>query len=361
MKRRDVIKQVGAGSLAATAAGFAQAQSLPEISWRIASLSGPTQDILWGAPKSMARHVDELTGGKFKIQVFGPGDIVPALATYDAVERGTVEVGYTASYFSAGKDPAFALGSSLPFGPNARLQRAWFHAGGLGLLNDFYKKHGTIMFPGGNTGAQMAGWFRKEIKSKEDLKGLKMRIAGIGGQIMAKLGVVPQQLAGGDIYPALERGVIDAVEVSGPFDDERFGFSKLAPFYYYPSFWEGNTEMSFFVNLEKWNALPKAYQAALRLACNIAADEVLWRYDAEQTAPLRRLMAQGVNVKPLPADVVDAARPAATALYKELSDKSADFKKIYAHYADFVVQGYQWWQVAEYGYDSMMIRQIRQR
>jgi TRAP-type mannitol/chloroaromatic compound transport system substrate-binding protein len=270
-------------------------------------------------------------------------------------------MGYYPSYFSLGKDPTFALGTSLPFGPNARLQRAWFHAGGLDLLNEFYKKHGTIMFPGGNTGAQMAGWFRKEIKSKEDLKGLKMRIAGLAGTILSRLGVVPQQLGSGEVYPALERGTIDAAELTGPFDDERFGFYKVAPYYYYPGFAEGNVEMSFFVNLNKWDELPKQYQAAIKVACNLAADEVLYRYDGEQTEPLRRLIAQGVQLKQMPADIVDAARQEALALYSELSEKSPDFKKIYEHYMAYTKNGYQWWQVAEYGYDSIMVRQLRQQ
>jgi len=360
MKRRNIIKALGAGSAVAAIVPRAAAQG-PQVTWRIAAAAGHTQDILFNAPRNLARTVEELTGGGFKIQVFGPGEIVPVLSIYDGVEKGTVEMGYTASYFSAGRDPAFALGSSLPFGPNARLQRAWFHAGGLALMNEFYRKHGTIMFPGGNTGAQMAGWFRKEIRSKADLSGLKMRVAGIGGAILSRMGVISQTLPGGDIYPALERGVIDAAEVSGPFDDERFGFSKIAPWYYYPGFTEGNVEMSFFANLEKWNALPKTYQAALRVAANLAADEVLWRYDAEQTAPLRRLIAAGVKVRPLPQDIVDAARPIAQTLYREYSDKSPDFKRIYEHYSAFTQQAYQWWQVSEFGYDSMMVRQARQK
>lgn len=359
MKRREMIKGLGMAAAAGTVTSPAVAQSEPEVRWRLASAVPQNQAILYQAVVNVVRIVDELTDGKFKIQIFNPGEIVPALQTYDAVQNNTVEMGYYPSYFSLGKDPAFALGSSLPFGPNARLQRAWFHAGGLNLLNEFYKKHGTIMFPGGNTGTQMAGWFRKEIKSKADLAGLKMRIGGIGGTILAKMGVVPQQIATGDVYPALERGTIDAVEVTGPHDDERFGFAKVAPYYYYPSFAEGNVEMSFFVGLSKWEALSKRYQAVVRAACSQAADEVLWRYDAEQMEPLKRLIAQGVQLRPFPTDIAEAALPIAAELYKELSEKSRDFKKIYNHYAAFTQSGYQWWQVAEYGYDTMMIRNLR--
>lgn len=361
MKRRDILKVLAPAAASAVVTSPAIAQSDPEIRWRLASAIPPQQDIFYKAVRTVAAITDQLTDGKFKIQIFGPGEIVPALASFDAVQNGTVEMAYTASYFSLGKDPTFALGSSLPFGPNARLQRAWFHAGGLELLNEFFAKQGVIMFPGGNSGAQMAGWFRKEINSKSDLAGLKMRVGGLGGMILAKLGVVPQQLATGDVYAALERGTIDAVEVTGPVDDERFGFSKVAPFYYFPSFAEGNVEMSFFTVLSKWQDLPKRYQAALKAACAQAADEVLWRYDAEQTPALRRLLGQGVQLRQFPADIAEAARPIAAALYQELSTKSRDFQKIYEHYSAFTQSAYQWWQLAEFGYDAMMIQSSRQK
>jgi TRAP-type mannitol/chloroaromatic compound transport system substrate-binding protein len=359
MKRREVITGLGTGAAVAMLTAPAIAQQQPEINWRIASVAPKTQAIFYNACQSFSKMVADLTDGKFKIQVFGPGEIVPALAIFDAVQNETIEMGYTASYFSIGRDPTFALGSSLPFGPNARLQRAWFKAGGLDLLNEFYRKQGTIMFPGGNTGAQMFGWFRKELKSRESLQGLKMRVGGLGGMILSRLGVVPQQIATGETYGALERGTIDAVEVTGPFDDERFGFQKVAPYYYYPSFSEGNVELSFFISLSKWNGLPKQYQSAVRAACNFAADEALSGYDGEQTDPLRRLLANGTQLRQVPNDIIEAARTEALAFYDELSAKSEDFKKIYTHYRDFTATAYQWWQVAEYGYDTMMLKSLR--
>jgi Bacterial extracellular solute-binding protein, family 7 len=187
----------------------------------------------------------------------------------------------------------------------------------------------------------------------------QMRVGGLGGMILARLGVVPQQIATGETYAALERGTIDAVEVTGPFDDERFGFQKVAPYYYYPSFNEGNVELSFFISLNKWNSLPKPYQAAVRAACSFAADEALSGYDGEQTEPLRRLVANGTQLKQVPNDIVEAARAAALALYDELSAKSEDFKKVYSHYRDFTASAYQWWQVAEYSYDTMMLKSLR--
>ena len=211
MKRREVMAGLGTGAATAILGAPAIAQQQPEINWRIASVAPKTQAIFYNACQSFAKMVADLTDDKFKIQISGPGEIVPALSIFDAVQNGTIEMGYAASYFSIGRDPTFALGSSLPFGPNARLQRAWFKAGGLDLLNEFYEKQGTIMFPGGNTGAQMFGWFRKELRNKESLRGLKMRVGGLGGMILARLGVVPQQIATGETYAALERGTIDAV------------------------------------------------------------------------------------------------------------------------------------------------------
>jgi TRAP-type mannitol/chloroaromatic compound transport system substrate-binding protein len=359
MKRREVITGLGTSAAMSLLAAPAIAQQQPELNWRIVSVAPKTQAIFYNACVSFAQMVADLTDGKFKIQVFGPGEIVPALAIFDAVQNQTIEMGYTASYFSIGRDPTFALGSSLPFGPNARLQRAWFKLGGLDLLNEFYKKQDTIMFPGGNTGAQMFGWFRKELKSKESLQGLKMRVGGLGGTILSRLGVVPQQIGTGDTYAALERGTIDAMEVTGPFDDERFGFQKVAPFYYYPSFNEGNVELSFFISLGKWNALPKQYQVAVKAACNYAANDALAGYDGEQTEPLRRLLATGTQLRQVPNDIVEAARTEAMALYEQFSAKSEDFKRIYTHYRDFTASAYQWWQVAEYGYDSMMLKSLR--
>ena len=257
----------------------------------------------------MCSTVEKLTDGKFKIQIFQPGEIVPGLASYDAVESNTVDMAFTASYFSMGKEPAFALGSGIPYGGNARIQNAWLHHGGLDLLNDFYKARGTIMFPAGNTGAQMAGWFRKEIKSKQDLVGLRMRVGGLGGVVLSKLGVVPQQLGPADTYTALEKGTIDAAELTGPFDDENLGFAKIAPYYYFPSFAEGGTALGYFINLNKWNELPAPYQEAIRTASGFAAAEVQSRYDAEQTAPFAALSQMALSSgKCLPTSLTQHAR-----------------------------------------------------
>ncbi|HVK90472.1 MAG TPA: ABC transporter substrate-binding protein, partial [Mycoplana sp.] len=272
MKRRQFIQTAAAGAAATAAVAMpAVAQSNPEVKWRLASSFPKSLDTIYAGAEIMAKMVSELTDGKFQIQVFAAGEIVPALQAADAVSNNTVEMCHTVSYYYVGKDPTFAVAASVPFGLNARQQNAWlFQNGGNELFNEFYKKFNIYGLPCGNTGAQMGGWFRKEIKSVADIQGLKMRIGGIAGSVLQKLGLVPQQLGGGDIYPALEKGTIDGAEWVGPYDDEKLGFAKVAPYYYYPGFWEGGPTVHAFVNLEKWNALPKAYQAALTAACTYA-------------------------------------------------------------------------------------------
>src|SRR3981081_1709952 len=223
MKRRKFINTAGAGMAGILAAGVAPAfaQAAPEIKWRLASSFPKSLDTISGAADVVAKRVAACTNNRFQIQVFAAGEIVPGFQVADAVQNGTVQCGHTAPYYYVGKDPAFALGTAVPFGLNARQMTAWqLFGGGLDLLREFYKGYNIYNIPCGNTGAQMGGWFRKEMKSPADWKGLKMRIGGFAGTVIAKLGAVPQQLGAGDIYPALEKGTIDAAEWVGPYDDE---------------------------------------------------------------------------------------------------------------------------------------------
>ena len=250
MKRREFLKAAGVAAAATAVAAPAIAQSMPELKWRLTSSFPKSLDTIYGAAEVFAKAVAEMTDNKWQIQVFASGEIVPGLQAADAVTNGTVEMCHTASYYYVGKDPSFAFGTAIPFGLNSRLQDAWlFEGGGRTLLNAFYAKYNIHSLPCGNTGCQMGGWFRKEIKTVEDLHGLKMRIGGFAGKVLAKLGVVPQQIAGGDIYPALEKGTIDAAEWVGPYDDEKLGFYKVAPYYYYPGCWEGGPTLHVFVNI----------------------------------------------------------------------------------------------------------------
>jgi TRAP-type mannitol/chloroaromatic compound transport system substrate-binding protein len=228
MKRREFLKAAGVGIATSTIAAPAIAQSMPELKWRLTASWPKSLDTLYGGCEFFAKRVAEITDNKFQIHVFAAGEIVPGLQVLDAVQNGTVEIGNTALYYYWGKDPAFTFGTALPFGLNARQMNSWLRfGGGSELLNDLLKNFNCTGVAAANTGAQMGGWFRKEIKSLDDVKGLKMRIGGFAGTIVSKLGTVPQQLAAADIYPALEKGTLDACEWVGPYDDEKLGFYRV--------------------------------------------------------------------------------------------------------------------------------------
>jgi len=357
MKRRQFLQAAGLAAAATAVAKPAIAQSMPELKWRLTSSFPKSLDTIYGAAEIFAKAVAEATDNKFQIQVFAAGEIVPGLAAADAVQNGTVEMCHTASYYYFGKDPTFAFGCAVPFGLNARQQNAWMYfGGGMELMNDFYKKFNIYGIPAGNTGAQMGGWFRKEIKAPADLNGLKMRIGGFAGTVLAKLGCVPQQIAGGDIYAALEKGTIDAAEWVGPYDDEKLGFQKVAQFYHYPGWWEGGAMLHNFVNIEKWNALPANYKSLIKTASSLANEWMLAKYDAGNPAALKRLIAGGTQLRPFPTPVMDACLKAAYEVYAEVSAKNADFKKVWASMLAFRNDEYLWWRVAEYTYDDYLIR-----
>ncbi|MGE5517872.1 MAG: TRAP transporter substrate-binding protein [Bacteroidota bacterium] len=356
MERRSFLKAATVGAAGTTLATPALAQSLPEIRWRMASSFPRSLDTLFGAGELIARRVSELTDGKFQIRVFAANEIVPALQVFDAVQKNTIECGHSCSYYYVGKDPTFAFETQLPFGLNGRQNNAWLaQGGGLELLRAFYAGYNVINFAAGNTGTQMGGWFRKEIKSVADLQGLKMRIAGIAGNVLASLGVVPQQIGGPDIYPALEKGTIDAAEWVGPYDDEKLAFHRVAKFYYYPGFWEGGSTVSSYVNLEQWNKLPKAYQAAYEAACAEANQFMSTRYDVQNIAGLKKLIAAGVQLRPFPKDVMIAAQKSAFDLYTSLAAENLQFRKVYEPWNRFREDIQLWWRVAEFGYDQFVL------
>ncbi len=351
-----------AGVAAGTLSNPALAQSSPEIKWRLTSSFPKSLDTIYGAAEVFSKIVAAATDGKFQIQVFSAGEIVPGLQAADAVTNGTVEMCHTAAYYFWGKDPTFALGCAVPFGLNARMMNAWFSdGGGQELYNEFLAKHSIYSLPMGNTGAQMGGWFRKEIKTVDDLTGLKFRIGGFAGKVLTKLGVVPQQIAGGDIYPALEKGTIDAAEWVGPYDDEKLGFYKVANVYHYPGWWEGGPVLHLFINDKKWAELPKAYQAIVTAAAAQANVIMQGRYDSQNPAALRRLVAGGAILKPFPQDVMEACFKASNEVYAEISASNPAFKKIYDHMMAFRANEYLWFQFAEYSYDTFMMLQQRKK
>ena len=362
MDRRNFIATAGLGAVGSTLAAPALAQSQPEVIWRLQSSYPKSLNTIYGAADSFAKAVTEATDGRFQIQVFAAGEIIPPLSIVDGVQRGTVEMGQTGSYFYIGQDPAFAFGTCIPFGPNARQQNGWFYeGGGNDLFNEFCATYDLVHFPGGNTGTQMGGWFRKEINSAEDLKGLKMRIGGLAGNVLQRLGLVPTQIAAGDIYPSLERGTIDAAEFVGPQDDQNLGLSKIAPFYYFPGFWEGAASLSFFINLEKWKALPASYQSIVRTAAMAAGTEMTAKYDVQNPIALARLLSEGTQLRAFPQDVLQKSYAAAREVYAELGEKSPAFKKLLDHQMEYRDRTYQWWRISDYSYDTLMLRAAQEQ
>jgi len=356
MERRSFLKKAGAGLAAGAIAAPAIAQGTqPEVKWRLASSFPKSLDTIYGGAETISKRVAAATGGKFQIQVFAAGEIVPAFQVVDAVQNATVQCCHTAPYYFFGKDPTFAFACAVPFGMNVRMQNAWmYHGGGMELMRDFFKDYNIVNFPAGNTGAQMGGFFRKEIKTVADMKGLKMRIGGFAGAVLQKLGLVPQQIAGGDIYPALEKGTIDAAEWVGPYDDEKLGLYKVAKYYYYPGWWEGGPELDLFVNKAAWDALPKEYQAILEGACYEANVDMPAKYDALNPAALRRLVAAGVQLRPFPREIMQASWKAANELYAETSATNPRFKKVYDQWVKFRDEDILWFRVAEQNFDTFM-------
>src|SRR5450432_3432598 len=343
MKRRDFLKVSATGAAVAAVASPAIAQSSPEIKWRMTSSFPKALDTIYGGAAEISKYVAEMTDNKFQIQVFAAGEIVPGLQALDATSNGTIEMSHTASYYYVGKDPTFAIYASVPFGLNARQQNSWWYqGGGMELGNEFFKKFGVIGFPCGNTGTQMGGWFRKEIKTVADLKGLKFRVGGFAGQVLQKLGVVPQQIAAGDIYPALEKGTIDAAEWVGPYDDEKLGLYKVAPHYYYPGWWEGGPMLLAMINLDKWNALPKSYQSLLEQAGHYANNWMMAKYDTVNPMALRKLIAAGTKLHAFSPPIMEASFKAAKELHAEVAATNANFKKVYDSMTAYSNNGYQW-------------------
>jgi TRAP-type mannitol/chloroaromatic compound transport system substrate-binding protein len=356
MERRSFLKKASVGASVGAIAVPALAQSQPTINWRLASSFPKSLDTLYGAAETLSKRVSQLTGGKFNIRVFAGGEIVPALQVVDAVQAGTVEMGHSASYYYFGKDPTFAFDCAVPFGLNSRQQTAWFdQGGGRQLMREFFKDYGIVNFMGGNTGTQMGGWFRKEVKTVQDLNGLKMRIGGFAGKVMQHLGLVPQQIAGGDIYPALEKGTIDAAEWVGPYDDEKLGFNKVAPYYYSPGWWEAGPQLSFYVGIKQWEALPKEYQAAIEAASFEAHVVMQADYDAKNPAALARLLKNGVKLRSFSKEIMDACWKAANVVMEEEAAKNAKFKKIYEPWKRFRNDQNQWFSVAEAPMQNFMI------
>ncbi|MEM9666753.1 MAG: TRAP transporter substrate-binding protein DctP [Bacteroidota bacterium] len=360
MERRSFVKKAAlglaaGGTLAAcstddTSDGAPAVQTQPSVRWRLVSSFSRSLDTIFGAAEVMAARVAALTGDRFQIRCYPGGELVPALEVLGAVQNGTVQMGHSASYYFIGRNPALAFDACVPFGLTSRQQTAWmYEGGGLDLMRGLFADFNVLNFPGGNTGAQMGGWFRQPVSSLEELRGLKMRIPGLGGRVMNELGVTVQVLAGGDIYPALERGAIDATEWVGPYDDEKLGFQQIAQNYYYPGWWEPGPQLSFYVSQSAWDTLPAAYQEALESACREAHVLMQARYDARNLPALQRLQEAGVSFQPFPADIMEAAaRMSQTILEAETSDTA--YRRVYDAFQAWKASSYAWFDLAETAY-----------
>ena len=354
MQRRKLLQHTGmAGILAAGVTPAVHAQAA--VRWRLASSFPKSLDTIFGAADVFARQVKAMSGGRFEVSVHAAGELMPAFGVVDGVQQGSIEMAHTAPYYFFGKDETFALGCAIPFGLNSRQMTAWMYEGnGLKLMREFYAKYNIVNFPGGNTGAQMGGWYRKEIKSLADMKGMKMRIGGFGGKVLERIGGVPQNIPGGDIYPALEKGTIDSAEWVGPYDDLKLGFHKVAPFYYYPGWWEGGPQLDFFVNDKALNGLSAELKAIVEAAASHAHVETQAKYDARNPAALKQLVGQGAKLREFPKDVMAAAFKEAMAFYEEIGNRNESWKKVYADYSKFRAEQNLWFRFTEAKFDSFM-------
>lgn len=333
------------------AAPAVQTDDTRAIEWRMASSYTPSLDTVYGGSEVFIERVKELTNDKFQITLSAAGEIVPGLEVLDAVQQGTVQAGHTNSYYYRGKNEALAFDTAVPFGFNYRQQNAWlYHGGGLELVHELLSDFNVISFPGGNTGTQMGGWWNQEISSTADLQGLNMRIPGLGGLVMERLGVNVQNLAGGEIFQALQLGTIDAAEFVGPYDDEKLGLQKAASIYYYPGWWEPGSQYSFYFNLDAWNELPASYQQALQTAASEAHVNIMARYDSSNPGALASLLDQGVELRRFSDEIMAAAQVAAFELYEELAADNASYRKVFDAWQGFRENSNRWFSTSELGF-----------
>ena len=355
MERRSFVKQAGLAGVLAAASAPAIVHAQANIRWRLASSFPKSLDTIFGAADVFAKKVSEMTGGKFQVSVHAGGELMPPFGVVDGVQNGTVEMAHTAPYYFFGKDETFALGCAIPFGLNSRQMTAWMVEGnGLKLMREFYRNYNIINFLGGNTGAQMGGWYRKEIKSVADIKGMKMRIGGFAGRVLERMGGVPQNIPGGEIYSALEKGTIDAAEWVGPYDDQKLGFNKVAPNYYYPGWWEGGPQLDFYINTKAYDGLSAEYKAIVECAAAQAHIDMQAKYDAKNPQALKSLVGSGTKLFKFPRDVLDLAFKESMAIYSELSAKNPNWKKVYEDLAAFRRDQNLWFRFAEAGFDDFM-------
>ena len=369
LDRRGFVAKAVAGVAAASALacgsegasgeleGAPAVQTAQNVRWRLASSYPRQLDTLWGSAEAFVEHLSELTSGRFQIRPYPSNELVPGLQVLDAVQQGTVQCGQTPSYYYTGKNPALAFDTCVPFGFTARQQAAWLtEGGGLEHMRRVFSDFNVINFSMGNTGAQMGGWFRREVTTAADLRGLKMRIPGLGGLVMDRIGVSVQNIAAGELFPALERGAIDAAEWVGPADDERLGLQDAAQYYYYPGWWEPGPEVSCVVNQRAWAELPSDYQAALEVACKATRQDLQAAYDARNPVALQRLVEGGVQLRKFTPEIMDVARSATTEMLEESAAADATYRAVYESWKEFRDASFAWFSTGELAYAEYAFR-----
>jgi TRAP-type mannitol/chloroaromatic compound transport system substrate-binding protein len=359
LKRRQLLTHTALGATVALGAcaresldsSSSSASSDPLVEWRMTVSWPKAVNIIFSGVDTIARRVGEMTNGRFTIIPYEAGEIVDGLKVLDAVMDGTVECGYTASLYFIDKNSALAFSAGLPFGLTTPQQITWlYQGGGLEILQKMYDDFGVIFIPAGNTGGQMGGWFRRELNTVADLKGLKMRIPGLGAEILKRLGVDVQMLPVDEIVPALLNGDIDAVEWIGPYEDEQLGLHKATSFYYAPGWWEPNSLDSVYVNKTEWEKLPQSYQTILKTAVLEAQVRVWSEYEMRNSEALERLLAGGTKILTYSPEILQTARQTAFALYEERANENETFREIYQQWNDFRRKIQKWHQTNELSY-----------
>ena len=334
------------------AAPAAAAPAAKTYEWKMVTTWPPNFPIFQEGVERFASDINKMSAGRLNIKVYAGGELVPPLQTFDAVSQGTVDIGHGAGYYWAGKIPAAQFFTAVSFGMNAQGMNAWLYAGGgWELYREVYARHNLVPFPLGNTGVQMGGWFNKKIESVDDLKGLKMRIPGLGGKVFAKAGGTPVLLAGGEIYTSLERGNIDATEWVGPFHDERLGLYRAAKYYYYPGWHEPGPVLELIVNKNSYDSLSDDLKKIIEVAAASTSIWMLSQFEANNLAALRKLKEEHkVEVLPFPDDVIKALKGFTNEVLEEESAKDAEFKKVYEAYSAFSKDHDGWNVLSEAAY-----------
>ena len=372
MKRRQFIENTIIGSSTALTLGACSSSpkqdnqsnppinlELPSVRWRMATSWPKSLQILFEGADILCQQVNKMTNGRFVITPYAAGELTGGLKVLEAVQNGTVECGHTASYYYLEQSIALAFGTTIPFGLTASQQNSWlYYGGGLEAMQQIYRDLGVINFPGGNTGTQMGGWFKREVNNINDFKGLRMRLPGLGGKILKRLGSEIVLLAGDEIFLALEKGDIDAAEWKNPHADQVLGLHKVAPLYYYPGWWEPGTSYEFQINLQEWEKLPKEYQEIFQAAAADANLKMLAKFNSVNGKVLERLMLSGTKLLPFNEQILQASYNAAFAMYEEIASRNSQFRNIYEQWKIFRGHIYSWNKVNEVAFADLKVNRI---